>query len=92
MNSAKLFLALGLLPSLVLGLLSLQLTGTIKYKKETDKKSIFCHSGIFEMEDEDPQLNQEGKKFKENGFKLTKEQEQRQTRARGIFVSSRFPC
>ncbi len=76
MHPAKLFLTLGLPLSLVLGL-SLQLTATLKYKRETSKKCVFCHSGIPEMEDEDPQLNQEGKKFRENGFKLTEEQKKK---------------
>ncbi len=78
MRSAKLFLTLGLPLSLVLGLLSLQLTATLKFKRETNKKCVFCHSGIPEMEDEDPQLNQEGRKFRENGFKLTEEQKKRE--------------
>ena len=77
MHPAKLFLTLGLPLSLVLGLLSLQLTATLKYKRETSKKCVFCHSGIPEVEDEDPQLNQEGKKFQENGFRLTEEQKKR---------------
>ncbi len=77
MSPAKLFLTLGLSLSLVLGLLSLRLTATLKHKKETSKKCVFCHSGIPEIEDKDPQLNQEGKKFRENGFKLTKEQREK---------------
>ena len=88
MRPAKLFLTLGLPLSLVLGLLSLQLTATLKHKRETSKKCVFCHSGIPEMEDEDPQLNQEGKKFRENGFKLTEDQKKK-ANAR---PSSRFPC
>ena len=77
MHPAKLFLALGLPLSLVLGLLSPQLTATLKYKRETSKKCVFCHSGIPEMEEEDPQLNQEGQKFRENGFKLTEGQKKK---------------
>ena len=74
--------------NLVLGL-SLQLTATLKYKRETSKKCAFCHSGIPEMEDEDPQLNQEGKKFRENGFKLTEEQKKKANARPSLFSTGR---
>ncbi|UCF36507.1 MAG: hypothetical protein JSU96_17055 [Acidobacteriota bacterium] len=57
-------------------LISLPVEGTLKYKKDTGKKCLFCHSGIPQPNDEDPQLNEEGKKFKENGYQLTKEQQE----------------
>jgi len=50
---------------------------TLKYKKETGKKCTFCHSQIPEPGDEDPRLTEDGKKFKENGHKLTEEQKQK---------------
>lgn len=47
--------------------------GTLKYKKETGKKCNFCHIGIPEKGDRNPQLNETGKKFKANGYKLIEE-------------------
>lgn len=47
---------------------------TMKYKKDTGKKCTFCHTGIPKKGDEDPQLNDEGRKFQENGHTLTEEQ------------------
>ena len=47
---------------------------TLKYRKETGKKCIFCHTGIPKAGAEDPQLTKEGKKFRDNGHKLTDEQ------------------
>ncbi|MGH9339761.1 MAG: hypothetical protein ACRD1R_09290 [Acidobacteriota bacterium] len=47
---------------------------TLKYKRETGKKCTFCHTGIPESGDEDAQLNEDGKKFKENSYQLTEEQ------------------
>lgn len=52
-------------------------SATLKYKKDTGKKCLFCHTGIPRQGDEDPQLNADGKKFKENGYKLTEEQKQK---------------
>lgn len=46
MRPAKLLLTFGLLLSFLLGLLSLEITATVKYKRETEKKCIFCHSRI----------------------------------------------
>lgn len=43
---------------------------TLRYKKQTGKKCTYCHTGIPEPGDEDPQLNKEGKKFKENDYRL----------------------
>ncbi|MBI4456416.1 MAG: hypothetical protein HY644_11005 [Acidobacteria bacterium] len=51
-----------------------QTKATLKYKKETDKPCTFCHAGIPRRGDEDPQLTEDGKKFRENGYKLTEEQ------------------
>jgi len=47
---------------------------TLKYKKETGKRCIFCHTRIPEPEEKDPQLNEEGEKFLENGYTLTQDQ------------------
>lgn len=56
---------------------NLSLEATLKYKKDTGKKCTFCHSSIPEKGDEDPKLNEEGKKFKENKHKLTEEQKKK---------------
>ncbi len=48
---------------------------TLKHKKETGKRCIFCHTRIPEPEEKDPQLNREGEKFQENGFTLTQDQQ-----------------
>lgn len=50
---------------------------TLKYKKDTGKKCTFCHTGIPETGDEDPQLNEDGRKFRDNGYKLSEEQKRR---------------
>lgn len=50
---------------------------TLKYKRDTGKKCTFCHTGIPEAGDEDPQLNDDGKAFEKNGYKLTEEQKKR---------------
>lgn len=47
---------------------------TLKYKKNTGKKCTFCHTSIPEPGDENPRLNEEGRKFQENGHKLTEDQ------------------
>ncbi|HEY3131805.1 MAG TPA: hypothetical protein VGL91_20285 [Acidobacteriota bacterium] len=57
--------------------LSLDTKATLKYKKETEKNCTFCHTGIPRRGDEDPQLTEDGKKFKENGYKLTDEQKKK---------------
>jgi hypothetical protein len=59
---------------IVFGLSCLSSMATLKHKKETGKKCTYCHTGIPEEGDPDPQLNKVGKKFKENGYKLTEEQ------------------
>lgn len=51
---------------------------TLKFKKETGKKCVFCHTGIPKQGDEDPQLNEDGKTFKKNGYRLTEEQKKRE--------------
>jgi len=50
---------------------------TLKYKKETGKKCSFCHTTVPEPGDEDPKLNEDGRKFKENGHRLTEEQKRK---------------
>lgn len=51
-----------------------RLEATLKYKKETGKKCTFCHTAIPNQGDEDPKLNREGRRFKENGYRLTEDQ------------------
>jgi len=53
------------------------LQATLKYKKETGKKCVFCHTGIPKAGDEDPQLNEDGKEFKRNNYQLTEEQKKK---------------
>ncbi len=48
---------------------------TLKHKKETGKRCIFCHTRIPEPEEKDPHLNADGEKFQENGFTLTQDQQ-----------------
>ncbi len=47
-------------------------TATSKYAKETGKKCLDCHTKVPKKGDTDPQLNELGKKFAENGHKLPK--------------------
>ena len=65
------------LAAVILGLSDGRVDGTLKYKKETGKKCTFCHTGVPNPGDEDPQLNEDGKMFKRNGYKLTEEQKNR---------------
>ncbi|MBI2821264.1 MAG: hypothetical protein HYX74_03475 [Acidobacteria bacterium] len=55
-------------------LLTVETGATLKYKRETEKSCTFCHTGIPRKGDEDPQLTEDGKKFRENGYRLTDEQ------------------
>lgn len=77
MRSFKLLAALLLSGGLCFILITTSGQATLKYKKETGKKCTFCHTGIPRPGDEDPQLNDDGKKFKANDYKLTEEQESR---------------
>jgi hypothetical protein len=47
---------------------------TLKHKKETGKRCIFCHTRVPEPEERDPQLSADGEKFRENGHSLTADQ------------------
>ncbi len=49
---------------------------TLEYRKETGLKCISCHTRVPEPEEEDPQLNDQGKKFKENDYRLTEDQKE----------------
>jgi hypothetical protein len=57
---------------------------TLKYKRETGKPCVFCHDPVPEPEEEDPQLNREGERFRENGYRLYRltedQKEQREER------------
>lgn len=66
-----------LLGTFFLMLASVDTQATLKYKKETGKRCTFCHTGIPETGDEDPQLTEDGKKFRDNDYKLTEEQKRR---------------
>ena len=84
MISWKSFVPFSILLAFFVFLWNTSIEGTLRYKKETEKKCTFCHTGIPQPGDEDPQLNQDGKKFKDNGYKLTPDQEQRDS-----YVSTR---
>jgi len=58
--------------------LNFQAAGSAKYTKETGKKCKFCHTSLPVKGATDPLLNEDGKKYKENGNKLTDEQKARQ--------------
>ena len=74
MRKPTFWLASGLLMLFFAGLYIETLQGTLKYRRETNKKCTFCHTAIPETGDEDPRLNEEGKKFKKNDYRLTEEQ------------------
>ncbi|MDA2926518.1 hypothetical protein MYX78_04680 [Acidobacteria bacterium AH-259-G07] len=74
MRKPKVITLLIVLGALFLPLFDFSTQATLKYKKETEKKCTFCHTRVPEPEDRDPQLNEEGKRFKENGYKLTRKQ------------------
>ena len=65
---------LAVLLVLFFGLYSYTAQATLKYKKETGKKCSFCHTSVPKAGDEDPKLSEEGKKFQQNGYKLTEDQ------------------
>jgi hypothetical protein len=65
------------LAPIAVSLLSLRPSATLRYKKETDKECTFCHTGIPRKGDEDPKLNEDGRKFQDNGYRLTDEQKRR---------------
>jgi hypothetical protein len=70
-----------LLAPIAVSLLSLRPEATLKYKRESDKECTFCHVGIPRNGDEDPKLNDDGRKFKENGYQLTEDQKRRASAA-----------
>ncbi len=49
---------------------------TLKYRKETGKQCVFCHTRIPEPAQDDPELTEDGKMFKENGYHLTEDQKE----------------
>lgn len=57
--------------------LTFEAGATLKHKRETDKNCTFCHTGIPRRGNEDPQLTEDGKQFRDNGYKLTEEQKRR---------------
>ncbi|HXK61493.1 MAG TPA: hypothetical protein PLP42_16525 [Acidobacteriota bacterium] len=65
--------AIVLLLAIFLGL-NFQAVGSAKYTKETGKNCKFCHTAVPKKGAEDPLLNEDGKKFQENGNQLTEEQ------------------
>ncbi len=69
----KAFLILSLVMALFLGL-NFQAAGSAKYTKETGKNCKFCHVSVPKKGATDPQLTEDGKKFKDNGNKLTDDQ------------------
>ena len=75
--SARRWSGLAVLGGLFCVLLIQSLGATMKMKKDTGKKCLFCHSAVPEKGDTDPRLNRDGKLFKENDYKLTDEQKRR---------------
>lgn len=77
MNRLGKILGVIILLALLVPLFQASSHASLKHKKETGKKCTFCHTGIPEKGDEDPQLNPDGQKFKENNYKLTEEQKKK---------------
>jgi hypothetical protein len=67
MSKIKLIALSIILSGFFLLLFNFTAEATLKHRKQTGKKCLFCHTGIPEHGDEDPQLSEQGKKFKENG-------------------------
>ncbi len=74
MKAKRFFGYLAVLLLFFFGLYSYTAQATLKYKKETGKRCTFCHTSVPKAGDEDPRLNEDGKKFLENGYKLTDDQ------------------
>ncbi len=49
---------------------------TLKYRKETGKLCVFCHTRIPEPAQDDPELTEDGQMFRENGYNLTEDQKE----------------
>ena len=75
MRKIKMVTLLILLGSFFLLLFDSTAEATLKHRKETAKRCVFCHTRIPEPEEKDSQLNGEGEKFKENGYTLTEDQQ-----------------
>ncbi|HEY2933929.1 MAG TPA: hypothetical protein VGK99_19495 [Acidobacteriota bacterium] len=71
------WLSLFIVAAGVLFFLTFESKATLKYTKETEKNCAFCHTGIPRKGDENPQLTEDGKRFKENGYKLTDAQKEK---------------
>jgi len=76
MRKLKLIALFILLGSFFLFLFSFRAEATLKYRKETGKRCVFCHTHIPESGAEDPQLNEDGQKFEDNDYRLTVEQKE----------------
>jgi hypothetical protein len=74
MSKIKLIALAIILGGFFLLLFNLTAEATLKHRKKTGKKCVFCHTRIPEHGEEDPQLNEQGRKFKENDYRLTKDQ------------------
>jgi len=74
MKAIRFISYLAVLLVLFVGFYSYTAQATLKYKKDTGKKCSFCHTSVPKAGDEDPKLSEEGKKFQQNGYKLTEEQ------------------
>lgn len=77
MKVLKFSVLIAILGAFLLMMATVDTRATLKFKKETGKKCTFCHTGIPESGDEDPQLTEDGKKFRDNDYKLTEEQKRR---------------
>jgi hypothetical protein len=77
MRIARLAVPVIILLTLFVGLYTYTAQATLKYRKETGKKCSFCHTAVPQAGDEDKKLNEDGRQFEENGFKLTEEQKRK---------------
>ncbi len=76
MSKIKLIALSIILSGFFLLLFNFTAEATLKHRKKTGKKCVFCHMRIPEPEEKDPQLNEQGRKFKENDYRLTKDQKE----------------
>ncbi len=76
MSKIKLIALSIILSGFFLHLFNVTAEATLKHRKQTGKKCVFCHTRIPEHADEDPQLNKQGKNFKENDYRLTEDQKE----------------
>ena len=55
-----------------------QVEATLKYRRDTGKKCVFCHERVPEPGAKDPLLTEDGRRFRDNGYQLTEDQKRRE--------------